>query len=78
MRIFQPVQSGFQPLHRDTAQVDNIAAHSLFIGGDQRAHDVLIIQNGLGFRYDALAHLIIKLVIATHDLPAVLYVFSSV
>ena len=45
MGVFQPVQPGFQPFHRDAAQIDDIAPHRAFICRHQGAHQVGIVQN---------------------------------
>ncbi len=53
--IFQPVQPLFQPLHRDSAQVDDIGAHGPVIGADQRLHHGQIVQQDLRLRQNPVA-----------------------
>jgi hypothetical protein len=48
VRVLQPVEPVLQPLHRDAAHVDDIAAHLAVIGGDQRAHQVAILEDQFG------------------------------
>ena len=55
MSVLQPVQTAFQSFHRQAAQVNNIAAHCAFVRGDQRVHQVAVIQNEVRFSENAVA-----------------------
>ena len=43
--VFQTVKTRLQTLHRDAAQIDDIATHCFFVGRDKRLHDIAVIQN---------------------------------
>ena len=58
VRVFQPVQPVFQPVHRDAAQIDDIGPHRAPVGRDQRIHHVDIFQQGFGFRDDAVTQVL--------------------
>ena len=45
MRIFQPVETRFQPVHRNATQIHDVSTHGTFIRGNKRLHDIIIIQN---------------------------------
>ena len=57
--IFETIKPVFQPLHRNTAQVDNIATHRLLIGLDKRAHHVLVIKDRCRLRDNPIAERIL-------------------
>ncbi len=67
--ILQPVEPGFQPLHRDAAQIDDVAAHGPFIRGHEGAHDVLVIQDDIGMVDDPRAQIILDHFGIAHGLP---------
>ena len=46
--VFQPIKAGFQTLHRNAAQIDDVAAHGLFIGRNQRLHHVAVVKDDVG------------------------------
>ena len=54
MGVLQPVQPVFQPLHRDAAQIDDIAAHRALVRPDQGGHQIAVLQDRLWLRYDAV------------------------
>jgi hypothetical protein len=55
MCVFQPVEPGLQPLHRDAAEVDDVRPHRAFVGGNQGVHHVPVIENPFGFGEDTVA-----------------------
>ena len=57
--VFQPVQPVFQPLHRDAAQIDDIAAHQPLIRADERIHHIAVFQKRFRFRQNAVPHVLI-------------------
>ena len=59
MRIFQAVQPGFQPFHRDTAKIDDIGAHRAFVRSDQGAHHVDVFEDTFRFCDDAVPHILL-------------------
>jgi hypothetical protein len=56
--VLQPVEPVLQPLHRDAAHVDDIAAHLAVIGGDERAHQVAVLEDQFGVLQHAGAPII--------------------
>ena len=57
MGVLEPVEPAFEAFHRDAAQIDDIAAERLFIGRDQGAHDVAIVENDIRLRDDLVLQL---------------------
>ena len=43
--VFQPIQPCLKPLHRDTAQIDDIAAHRTLVRGDQGGHKIGVLKD---------------------------------
>src|SRR6056297_411661 len=56
--VFQTVQPVFQPLHRDTAHVDNVSAHLPVIGRDERPHQVAVVQDQIRVAQDAVTPIV--------------------
>ena len=48
MRVFQPVKARFKPFHSDTAQIDDIATQRFLVRGNKRAHNIMVLEKGLG------------------------------
>ena len=48
VRVLKPVQTCFQPVHGDAAEIDNIAPHRAFIRGDQGLHHVVVVKDDVG------------------------------
>ena len=58
VRRLQPVQRGFQQVHRRAAHVDHIFAHRTVVGRNQRPHHVAIFKDHLWLRDDGIAQLV--------------------
>jgi hypothetical protein len=56
--VLQPVEPVLQPFHRDAAHVDDIAAHLAVVGGDERAHQVAVLEDQFGVLQHAGAPII--------------------
>ena len=76
MRVFEAVETIFKPLHRDAAQIDDIFAHRLFIGRDQRLHDRTVVEDGFGVRDNLVAQGIVYCRAAAHGASA-LFLYGS-
>ena len=66
MGVFQPVEPCLKPFHGNAAQVDNIAAHGFLVRGDQGAHHVLVVQNGVGLGNNTRTRTVVDLGVAAH------------
>ena len=60
VRVLEPVQPRFEPLHGDAAQVDDVVAARLFVGGHQRLHQILVVQHGVRLGQNRGAEIVLE------------------
>ena len=72
MGVLEPVQTRLEPVHRDPPKVNDIAPHGAFVGGNERAHQVLVFKDHIGLRDDLFTQRVFHMGLTAHSCPGLL------